>query len=159
MNRKQAIKYVLEQVRDDELVVTSTGLISREVCLQKDRCLNFYMMGSMGCALPIGIGLALHVKQIVHVISGDGAVLMGLGSMITANKLKLPNLRHYILDNNCHASTGGQPTASNYVNFEKLCTNTTVYEINNQGEVPPRIDLTPLEIQERFKNAIQIINN
>ncbi len=108
----------------------------------------------MGCALAIAIGLAMNIKNRVIVINGDGSVLMSLGSMLTAKKLKLNNLVHYILDNNCHESTGGQKTVSNLVDFRHLSSNVIVYKITNDTSVPPRITLEPKQITERFKNAI-----
>ena len=104
----------------DELVICSTGMISREVYALKDRPENFYVMGSMGASLGIGIGVALHTKQKVVVIMGDGDILMSLGTLVLANKLKIPNLRIIIMDNNCYSSTGCQPTCSDAVDFTKI---------------------------------------
>ena len=153
MTRSDIVKKIMLDLFDDDIVIASTGYISREV-FKYDRDLNFYMMGSMGNALAIGIGLAMHVKQRVIVINGDGSVLMSLGTMITAKKMNLTNLVHYILDNNCHESTGCQPTASNLIDFRHLCKNVILYKIGKDESVPPRITLSPKEITERFKNAI-----
>ena len=57
LKRSEAISMIMQKVTD-EVIVTSTGMISREVFLVKDRPRNFYMMGSMGMALAIGIGVA-----------------------------------------------------------------------------------------------------
>ena len=61
MTRLECVKKIFQDVNDDDIVIVSTGLISREVFGYKDRPLNFYMMGSMGNALAIGIGLAMHI--------------------------------------------------------------------------------------------------
>jgi thiamine pyrophosphate-dependent acetolactate synthase large subunit-like protein len=147
----------MDSVGEDDIVVASTGYISREV-FKYDRPLNFYMMGSMGCALAIGIGIALHVKQRVIVINGDGSVLMSLGTMVTLKKLqqerKISNLAHFILDNNSHESTGGQKTASDLINFAHLAKNTIVYKTTNDSSIPPRITLLPASITKRFKDAL-----
>lgn len=153
MTRSELCKEIMSQVGDDDIVIASTGFISREI-FKYDRDLNFYMMGSMGNALAIGIGLAMNLPQRVFVINGDGSVLMSLGTLITAKKLGLKNLIHFILDNNCHESTGGQPTVSQYVDFEKLCKNTFHCPIIKDNTVPPRITLEPKQITERFRNAI-----
>jgi thiamine pyrophosphate-dependent acetolactate synthase large subunit-like protein len=139
----------------DEAVITSTGMISREVHAVKDRSANFYMMGSMGCALAIGLGLAHSRPDLkVIVISGDGAALMSLGTMVLHQKLNPPNLTHYILDNNCHATTGGQQTVSNYIAFDWFAPRTIVYKVTNEKGDAPRIPFTPAEIRRRFKHAI-----
>ena len=155
MTRRDIVKKIMDHIGPTDVVITSTGLISREVFAVKDRELNFYMMGSMGNALAIGMGIALHCQNKVIVIQGDGAALMGLGQIITANKLKLWNLYHIILDNGRHESTGGQPTASMYCNFSELSEGTIqVHAIMTSDDVPPRITLTPAQITERFKNAL-----
>ncbi len=154
MNRKEAIEKILQDVEDTDIIVSSTGLISRELYNIEDRSLNFYMMASMGNALAIGLGMASNTSRNVIVINGDGSALMSLGTMVTHSKLNPPNLRHYILDNNAHASTGGQPTSSDKVNFEKLASNTTVYSIEKDKTKPPRIPLSGEEITIRFKKAV-----
>lgn len=143
----------MSQMNGDDVVVSSTGFISREV-FRYDRPLNFYMMGSMGNALSIGIGLALNIKQRVFVLNGDGSALMGLGSLVTAQSLNLDNLHHFIIDNGIHESTGGQKTSSKYINFESLHKNTLVFEADKDDITPPRITLTCKEITERFRNAL-----
>ncbi len=154
MNRREAIVKILQKINYDYIIVSSTGLISRELYDIEDSPLNFYMQGSMGNALAIGLGMALNTNREVFVINGDASALMSLGTMITHKKLNPPNLHHYILDNNCHASTGGQPTASNKINFEKLAPNTKVFKIINDQSKPPRIPLTCKEIKERFIRRI-----
>ena len=153
MNRSGCIKELMGQIGERDIVVASTGFISREV-FKYDRDLNFYMMGSMGNALAIGIGLAMNVKERVLVINGDGSVLMSLGTMITAKNLALKNLFHFILDNGCHESTGRQPTVSEFVDFQYLAPNTFHERIDKDDSTPPRITLTPKQITERFKNAV-----
>ena len=116
--RSTALNLILEKIPDNEVLITSTGMISREVYQIKDRPLNFYMQGSMGMALAIGLGIGYIRKDLfVTVISGDGACLMSLGTLALHKKLKLKNVYHIILDNNCHASTGGQPTCSDSIDF------------------------------------------
>ena len=154
MNRNEAIKKILRNVEDQDIIITSTGMTSRELYNIKDRPLNFYMMGSMGNALAIGLGMALNTDRKVIVINGDASALMSLGTMVTHNKLRPNNLYHYILDNNCHASTGGQATASDKVNFSKLAPNTIVYSIIKEPNKAPRIPFTGKEITARFTEAI-----
>lgn len=158
MKRSNIVAEIMNNLNDDDIVIAATGYISREV-FKYDRPLNFYMMGSMGCALSIGIGLALNVKQRVLVINGDGGALMGLGSMVTAQSLKIKNLYHFILDNQCHESTGGQETSSRFLDFRNLCRNTLVYKIGKDDSQPPRITLKTKEITERFRDAVCALSN
>jgi thiamine pyrophosphate-dependent acetolactate synthase large subunit-like protein len=154
MLRSEAISMIMQNITD-EVVITSTGMISREVFQVRDRPRNFYMMGSMGCALGIGIGIAYMRPDLeVVVVSGDGAALMSLGTIVLMNRLKLPNLQHFILDNNCHATTGCQPTCSDAVDFEKLSVNTIVAKVSPGKGDAPRISLRPEQIKERFMDAI-----
>ncbi len=159
MTRIAAVKQIMNSVKDADIVIASTGYISREV-FKYDRPLNFYMMGSMGNALAIGMGLAMHIRNEVIVINGDGSALMSLGTLVTFKELRLPNLSHFILDNNCHESTGSQPTCSGNVIFNNIAGfGTYVYHIDKELSVPPRITLTPKQITERFRNAIQSLGN
>ena len=154
MMRIDAIKKIMDNITD-ELVITSTGKISREVFNVKDRPANFYVMGSMGASLGIGIGLALHTKRNVHVLAGDGDTLMSLSTLVLMNKLKLKNLKLIILDNNCFGATGGQRTCSDAVDFTKICShNCEVIKVEPIESEVPRINLSHKEIMERFYNEV-----
>ena len=153
MKRIEAIRKIVRNVKD-EIIISSTGMISRELYLIKDRPRNFYMQGSMGCALGIGLGIAINSRHKVIVISGDGETLMSLGTLVLHKKLNPKNLKHYILDNGSHATTGGQPTCSEAVNFCRLTPNTVVFKITSEKGNALRIPLLPKKIAKRFKNAI-----
>ncbi|MDA0376275.1 MAG: thiamine pyrophosphate-dependent enzyme [bacterium] len=152
MTRLEAVQAVLDSLTNELLVVT-TGYLSRDVFKIKDRKENFYMCGSMGNAYPIGIGLAVNNpdKRIV-VLSGDGAALMSLGSLALGNSLKLPSLQHFIVDNGKYASTGGQPTCADGIDFSQFH-NTTVYSVSEDEPASPRITLGPIEMAERFRSC------
>ena len=154
MKRIDKIRQIMCSVAD-ELVVTSTGMISREVYAVNDRAGNFYMMGSMGAALGFGLGLALNTDRSVLVLAGDGEVLMGLNTLVLMNKLSLPNLKLVILDNNSYQSTGGQKTCSDAVDFTQICKNNCeVYIVELADSNIPRIDIPHKEIAERFFGEI-----
>jgi phosphonopyruvate decarboxylase len=152
--RQDIVKEIMDNVSDEDIVIASTGYISRAVFEYKDRPLNFYMMGSMGAALGIGIGLAMNVKGKVFVINGDGSALMSLGTTATFRKYNLPNLWHFIINNNCHESTGGQPTAFQHAWIEDSF-NTCVFDAERDSYVPKRITLEPEEITKRFMDAVK----
>lgn len=154
MTSQEAIKSILAEVQEDDVIVSSTGLISRELYNLADRDLNFYMQGSMGNALSIGLGIAINSPRRVHVINGDASALMSLGSMVSHKALNPGNLYHYILDNNCHASTGGQKTNSEYIDFSTMAPNTRVIRTTTSTEKPKRINLDCETIATRFQTAV-----
>ena len=122
MNYREAITTITELL-DDQLVVCANGLISREAFTIKDRDENFYMIGSMGMASSIGLGVALNKpSKKVIILEGDGNLLMNLGSLPMAGSLQPGNLLHIVLDNEVYASTGNQPTISNVIELEEMAT-------------------------------------
>ena len=94
------------------LVVCNLGLPSRELYSLSDKPSHFYMLGSMGMASSIGLGLALAQKKRVYVIDGDGSLLMNLGSLATIAQHAPKNYCLVVVDNKGYGSTGHQPTAT-----------------------------------------------
>lgn len=120
MTRAQAIGELL-RLLSDELVVAANGLISRETFASRDRGENFYMLGSMGLASSIGLGLALtRPKRRVVVFDGDGNLLMRLGNVAMVAERRPPNLLHVVFDNEAYGSTGGQRSISDRVPLVRL---------------------------------------
>ena len=116
MIRKEAISAVVEKIGNQH-IISANGFISRDLFEICDKNSNFYMIGSMGLASSIGLGLALkNTKKKIFVFDGDGNILMNLGSLITIGMTEPKNLVHVIFDNSSHESTGGQPTATNKSN-------------------------------------------
>ena len=95
---------------DGQLVVCNIGIPSQELHAIHDQPSNFYMLGTMGLASSIGLGLALAQPKPVIVIDGDGSVLTNLGSLATIGNAEAPNLIVMIIDNGSYGSTGDQPT-------------------------------------------------
>jgi len=154
MERIKAIEELMETITD-EIVVSSCGLISREIFATKDRDLNFYNQGAMGSTLGIGIGLAISKpEKKVVVIAGDGEILMSLRTLVLMKKLDLPNLSLFILDNKAYESTGGQPTCSDSIDFRLLCYCKVIFVSKSKKQVP-RISIKHKDIKERFMNAIK----
>ena len=121
MKRYEAIEVISQSLDGSELVVSSTGMISRELFTIKDTPRNFYMLGSMGLASSIGLGLALSLPEVqIVVIDGDGSVLMNMGSLATIGHFAPKNLIHIVLDNEAHDSTGGQATVSGTIKLEEV---------------------------------------
>jgi len=99
-------------------VIATTGKTGRELYEVGDFKNQFYMVGSMGCALSFGLGIALCRPNLkVVVLDGDGALLMRTGSMATVGAYRPQNLVHILIDNEVHDSTGGQGTVTGGVSF------------------------------------------
>ena len=120
MIRKEVVKFLSKEI-GNKPIISANGFMSRDLYEVCEKNSNFYMIGSMGLASSIGLGLALaNPTKKVHVFDGDGNILMNLGSLVTIGAIQPKNYIHFILDNNSHESTGGQPTNSDNLNFAKI---------------------------------------
>ena len=118
IERYKAIEGILNHVGANDLVLSTTGMISREVFMTHDRPGNFYMLGSMGLLSSLGLGLALLATgQRIFVLEGDGSALMSLGTLPLIATERPVNLVHIVLDNEAYESTGGQPSISSNVDL------------------------------------------
>jgi len=95
---------------EGKAVVCNLGIPSKELFFIKHQPSNFYMLGSMGMATPIGLGLSLTTDKKVVVIDGDGSLLMNPGTLATAAHFSPDNLTIIAIDNSSYGSTGDQPT-------------------------------------------------
>jgi len=121
MKRHEAIEIIVNALSNDELLISASGFMSRELFFIKDCPQHFYMLGSMGLASSIGLGLSLSVPdRKIIVIDGDGNILMNLGSLATIGYFRPENFVHIVLDNESYESTGGQPTVSSIIKLEKM---------------------------------------
>ncbi len=97
-------------ILDGQLVVCNIGIPSQELHAIHDQASNFYMLGTMGLASSIGLGLALSQPKTVIAIDGDGSVLTNLGTLPTIANNVADNYILLIIDNGSYGSTGDQPT-------------------------------------------------
>jgi len=118
-SRSAALEQVLAASEDRKtVVIATTGFTGRELYALADRPQHFYMVGSMGCASSLALGLALARPDLrVMVIDGDGAALMRMGNLATLGAYNPANLVHVVLDNEAHDSTGAQSTVSACTDF------------------------------------------
>lgn len=108
-----ALEIVSEALQPADLVVSTTGFISRELFRRSDRPGNFYMQGSLGHCSAVAAGVALaHPSRRVVALDGDGAVLMHMGVLSTIGHASPPNFLHIVLDNEGYVSTGKQESTS-----------------------------------------------
>jgi phosphonopyruvate decarboxylase len=119
--RRELLDVVARAVERDDVVIATTGYTGRELYAIGDRENQFYMVGSMGCAVSLGLGIALvRPERRVIVLDGDGAALMRLGALATVGHEGPPKLVHVLLDNGVHESTGGQATVSRSIDFRGI---------------------------------------
>jgi sulfopyruvate decarboxylase subunit beta len=109
MIRSEILKEIAPILRD-QLVVCNIGIPSQELHAIDDQPTNFYMLGTMGLASSIGLGLALAQPKPVIVIDGDGSILTNLGTLPTIANNVADNYILLIIDNGSYGSTGDQPT-------------------------------------------------
>lgn len=109
MIRSEVLREIAPIIRD-QLVVCNIGLPSQELHLIDDQPTNFYMLGTMGLASSIGLGLALAQDKKVISIDGDGSVLTNFGTLPTIANNVADNFILLIVDNGSYGSTGDQPT-------------------------------------------------
>ena len=122
VSRREVLTHLVAHSDErDSVIIASTGYAGRELFAVADRPNHLYMVGSMGCAPMLGLGLALARSDLkVIVVDGDGAALMRLGSMATLAAYGPTNLAHLLLDNGMHESTGGQATVSAGLSFASI---------------------------------------
>jgi phosphonopyruvate decarboxylase len=109
------LERLLTELPPTAAVVSTTGWTSRELYTLADREQHFYLVGAMGSASAVGLGVALHTPRPVVVVDGDGALLMRMGSLATVAAHGPDHLVHVVLDNGVHESTGSQRTLSGTV--------------------------------------------
>jgi thiamine pyrophosphate-dependent acetolactate synthase large subunit-like protein len=116
MNRFDITKRMIALLKQDEAVIGGIGYTNFDLWAASDqpggrRQPNFYMLGSMGLAVPIALGVALaQPRRKVIALEGDGSILMQLGSLATVAARAQKNLAIVIMDNGAYQITGGQQT-------------------------------------------------
>lgn len=133
-SRQEALERVISLTDEIKTVVIgTTGFTGRELFAIADRPNQLYIVGSMGCASSLGLGLSLARPDLkIIVIDGDGAGLMRMGNFATIGTYGKGNFYHLLLDNSVHDSTGAQATVSPRVSFAKIA-QSCGYEIALEG--------------------------
>lgn len=119
MDRLLAIKTIKETVSGKALFISGTAYPTRDSFAVKDSP-DFYIMGSMGHAFSIALGLSGHTDKKIVVLDGDGGSLMQAGGFSSLLPEDHKNVIYIVLDNGMYESTGGQPATSSHTDFIKL---------------------------------------
>jgi len=113
MNRADLTRRLVARLKRDEAVVGGIGNTNFDLWAAGRRPQNFYMLGSMGLAAPIALGVAIaQPERRVVALEGDGSILMQLGCLATIAMLRQRNLVIVVMDNGMYQVTGAQPTAT-----------------------------------------------
>lgn len=126
LGREEAIQIVVDKLREDDIIVSTTGMISRELFEYREakgqgHAHDFLTVGSMGHASQIALGIALQKpNRRVIVFDGDGALLMHMGGMAIIGDYNPMNLVHIVFNNGAHDSVGGQPTVGQKIDVEAI---------------------------------------
>ena len=123
MSREEAIRAVAASMPDDAVIVSTTGMISRELfeyrtAMGQGHERDFLTVGSMGHASMIALGIALqHPERKVYCFDGDGASIMHMGNMAIVGSKHPNNYVHVVFNNGAHDSVGGQPTVGHKIDL------------------------------------------
>lgn len=125
LTRERAIEIVLEKIPSNSVIVSTTGMISRELFELREKRgekhdRDFLTVGSMGHASQIALGIALSKPIRVVCFDGDGATLMHMGSLAIVGNLKPENYLHIVFNNGAHDSVGGQPTVASCIKLPEI---------------------------------------
>lgn len=145
MSREDALKIVVDSLDDNDIVVSTTGKLSRELFeyreeLNQTHEKDFLTVGSMGHSSAIALGIALQKKdRKVFCLDGDGSVLMHTGTLATIGTLSPNNFFHILFNNGAHESVGGQPTVGFDVDFTEVAKG---YQYKNVRSVDSKEELS-----------------
>lgn len=144
LSREEALKVVVDQLEEGNIIVSTTGKLSRELyeyreMLGQGHEKDFLTVGSMGHASSIALGIAIQkVERKVFCFDGDGAFIMHMGAISNIGELSPSNYRHIIFNNGAHESVGGQPTVAfelNIPDIAKACGYKQVFVAKTKDEL------------------------
>jgi sulfopyruvate decarboxylase beta subunit len=180
LTRCEAIEAMVDFFRD-AIVVATLGQTCGDLYQVGDRDLNFYVMGGMGQASAIGLGMAVNTDRRVYVLDGDGSLLMNPNILCEISTTGPANLTIIVLDNGTYGTTGDQKTAAydridlelvarsfGIKNTMKAATKTKIAQAvasfgagpnllhvpTKPGKSKAHPDLMPVEVKERFMKAL-----
>ena len=145
ISREEAISIITQNISKDSIIISTTGMISRELYEQRNqknqsRENDFLTVGSMGHASQIALGISkANPSKKVVCIDGDGAAIMHLGGMAIIGTNKTGNLLHIVLNNAAHDSVGGQPTIANEISLTSIAKGCCYKDV--EGPIKEKLDL------------------
>ena len=150
LSREDAIKLIIDKLDERDIVVSTTGKISRELFEYREKLgqrheRDFLTVGSMGHSSSIALGVALQKpNNKIYCFDGDGAVIMHMGALSIIGSEGPKNFKHIVFNNGAHDSVGGQPTAGFNIDFPliaKACGYKLTLKAETKDEVKEMISL------------------
>ena len=141
LSREEALEFVADQLGETDVVVSTTGKLSRELFEYREARhqgheRDFLTVGSMGHSSSIALGIALEKpERRIWCLDGDGAFIMHMGAITNVGSLKLHNYRHIVFNNGAHESVGGQPTVGfrlDIPSIARACVYPVVYSVSTR---------------------------
>lgn len=166
LKREDAIEGILRALPEDAVVVSTTGMISREVYETRERlrtkgevekCVSchardFLTVGSMGHASQIALGIAMvQPERKVFCLDGDGASIMQMGNMAIVGQSHCGNLTHIVLNNSAHDSVGGQPTVGSSIDLEAIARAVGYDVLQSPASQYSTSDLTAAQVEDAVR--------
>jgi phosphonopyruvate decarboxylase len=152
LSREEAVRLVAGGLSKEDIVVSTTGMISRELfeyreSVREGHERDFLTVGSMGHASQIALGLALNAShRKVYCFDGDGATIMHMGALGIIGSQSPQNYYHIVFNNGAHDSVGGQPTIGFELNLPGIarhCGYATVLSIDNKEGLQETVQRLP----------------
>jgi len=149
LSREQAIKLVAATVSPHDVIVSTTGMISRELfeyraAMNQGHQQDFLTVGSMGHASQIALGIAINKPdRKVYCFDGDGATIMHAGNMAIIGSIAPLNYYHIVFNNGAHDSVGGQPTVGLRVDIPSIARSMgyrTVISVDNETDLKKELE-------------------
>jgi phosphonopyruvate decarboxylase len=144
MSREEALQTVIDSLKKDDVVVSTTGKLSRELFEYREKKgeghdRDFLTVGSMGHSMSIATGVALSKPdRRVYCLDGDGAFIMQMGALTSIGALGLTNFRHIVFNNGAHESVGAQPTVAFRIDIPQIalsCGYEEAYSVDNIADL------------------------
>ena len=166
MSREEAIQMVAGALGEKDVIVSTTGMISRELfeyraAMHQGHERDFLTVGSMGHASQIALGIAMaQPERRVWCFDGDGATIMHMGSMAIVAQKAPSNYIHVVFNNGAHDSVGGQPTVGLKVDLPavaKAVGYKATISVNSKAELEKELSAlnSPLGLTGRFLNEVE----
>ena len=127
--REQAIEIIVNNLNEPDIVVSTTGVASRELFEYREKLKSgherdFLTVGGMGHVSQIALGIALQKKnRQVYCLDGDGSLIMHMGTLAINASMNCRNFKHIVFNNSAHDSVGGQPTVGDRIDIASIASN------------------------------------
>lgn len=160
--REDAIETVIKSLKETDVIVSTTGHISREVYETRNRLgqthkQDFLTVGSMGHSSSIALGIALEKPgRMVYCFDGDGAFLMHEGATGVNASKDLKNFKHIVFNNEAHDSVGSQPTIAGQINISQIALNSGYKKVYSVSTKEDLINILPEFISNEYTSLLEI---